>query len=112
MDDKTMANVDRAKLIDWLSGSGGYDILAPNFFLEMGFPLEFVKRYTVNHQGGEGKHAITSYDGQENAAFGVSEFEIVPGIARALGLESTSMFMGRGKNYRVVAGRILTELKR
>ena len=112
MDDKIMANVDLEKLREWLRTSDGYAILSPAFFVEMGFPADFVKRFTFNHQGGEGKHGITSYDGQENAAFGISEFSIIEPIADAVGAEPGGhMFHGRGKNYRSDKARVWKALK-
>jgi hypothetical protein len=112
MDDKAMANVDREKLIEWLTHSSGYQILLPKFWVEMGFPADFVAPYIRNHQGGEGKHAIQSRDGQENAAFGVSEFEIIEGIATAVGAEGGGhMFYGRGKNYQTDVARVLKALR-
>ena len=111
MDEKIMANVDREKLIEWLTHYGGYEILLPKFWVEMGFPTDFVADYARNHQGGEGKHAIQSRDGQDNAAFGVSEFEIIEGIATAVGADCGGhMFYGRGKNYRTDVGRVLKAL--
>lgn len=108
MDDKIMAKIDREKLHEWLRTSDGYAILHPDFFLEMGFPFEFLKPYALNHQGGEGKHGIVSHDGQENAAWGISEFEIIRGIADAVGAEPGGrMFFGRGKNYRADKARVL-----
>ncbi len=110
MDDKIMAGVNREELIAWLRGSDGYAILEPRYFTKMGFPSDFVGRYTYNHQGGEGKHSITSHDGQDNAAWGVSCFEFIRGIMAACGTSEAREFFGRGSQFRSDCGQVLKAL--
>jgi hypothetical protein len=105
-------SVNRAELIKWLNETGGYGILLPDFFTKkLGLPEEMVARFARNHQGGEGKHAIQSNDGQENAAYGVSEFEIIEAIASAVGVEPCSMYYGRGKNFHMTCSMVLKALQ-
>lgn len=110
MDDKIMAGVNREELIAWLRGSDGYVILDPAYFVKMGFPEEFVAHYDYNHHGGEGKHAITSHDGQDNKAHGVSAFEFVRAIGKAAGAGDGPRYHGRGSQFRSDCSMVLKAL--
>ena len=47
----------KVKVIEWLKDTDGYAVQNPQFFVELGFDPELVKRYVYDHGGGEGKHA-------------------------------------------------------
>jgi len=102
--------MDRAKVAEWLRDTDGYSILEPQFFLDLGFDPELVKRYTHKHRSGEGKYAITK-NGKVVEPVGVSEFAFVNAVARLLGIEPCEMFYGRGKNFQTTVGMILAALK-
>ena len=109
----SMENVNREELIKWLRESDGYGILHPDFFTkQLGLPADLVKRYTQNHEGGEGKYAIQSNDGQDNKAFGVSEFAIVSGISQLVGAEPGREYFGRGSQFRSDCAQVLKALNK
>lgn len=97
--------IDVEKVLAWLKESDGYLIYDPQFFLDMGFPEKFVGRFDRNHGGGEGKYAVTGNPQ------GVSEFQIIDGIAHKLGVEACHMYYGRGMNYRTTKQNVIAALR-
>jgi len=106
----TAFNPDRAKAIDWLSNTGGYNVLAPEFFDGI-LPPETIRRLTVDHAGGEGKYAITKGGKTLETCIGVSEFAAVDALAHQVGVAPCRMFSGRGKRFRETAAAVLLALR-
>jgi hypothetical protein len=106
--------LDKAKVREWLQDSGGYDILDPQFFLEMGVEPEVVERFTRTFSDDPelGKHAVTRADGKPGPARGVSEFSMIQRIAYELGVDLSKLpqFYGRGKTFRTQVSAILKAL--
>lgn len=96
-----LENVDFGKVREWLEDTDGYAIMAPEFFVLMGFRPEFIERFDRNHGGGEGKYAVS---GNPN---GVSEFEFINGLARRMNVTPCRMFTGRGSNFRGTRTEVL-----
>ena len=105
--------MDKAKVIEWLNNTGGYDILAPQFFLDMGLDAELVERLSGAYSSDPelGKHRATRKDGKPGDVEGVAEFRMVDAVARLCGVEPCHSYHGRGTNFRMTVGRILEALK-
>lgn len=106
--------LDKSKVREWLQETGGYQILDPQFFLDMGLPEELVKRLDHSHSDDHeqlGKHTANRKDGEPGPVEGVSEFSAVDAVAGLVGVEPCHMYYGRGKNFRETVRSILKALK-
>jgi len=106
----TVFNLDRAKAIEWLSNTSGYDVLAPEFFDSI-LPPETTAALTRDHAGGEGKYAVTEDGETLETCIGVSEFAAVDALAHQVGVAPCRMFYGRGKCFRETAAAVLRVLR-
>ncbi len=104
--------MDKAKVIDWLSNSGGYEILAPQFFLDMGLDAALVERMSGTYSSDPelGKHRVTRKDGEPGDVEGISEFRMVDAVAALCGVEPCHSYHGRGTNFQMTAARVLAAL--
>jgi len=103
-----MRVIHPTKIIEWLKETNGYAIMKPEFFTEMGFDFKPVKYPTDPSLG---KFAAIPDDEGAEYVEGVAEFDAVENIADMLGVSTQTMFMGRGKNFRIIADRIIEKLE-
>ena len=101
-----LETVDKPALRDWLNGTRGLGILAPAFFIRMGFPKSFVEKLDRVHQSGPGKEAIAHEGRVVTSADGVYELEFLRVLADELGL-SVEEARGRQRTAELYANAIL-----
>ena len=104
--------LDKEKVRDWANETGGYGIVDPQLFLDMGMDPETVKRLTHSFSDDPdlGKGAVHRNDGTSGPTEGVAEFDAVDAICRELGAKPCHTWMGRGKNFRGTIAAILETL--
>ena len=103
-----------AKVREWLMGTGGYSILDPQVFIDMGMEKKMVKRLTrvFANDPDLGKHSATRNDGEPGDVSGIDEFTAVDVVAGMVGAEPCHSFYGRGSNFRGTVSNILDKIGR
>lgn len=105
--------MDYVKIREWASESGGYEIMEPQFFRDMGVPENAVqtlaRTFSDDHES-LGKHAATRADGNPGEVWGISEFALINYVALKIGIQPSDAFYGRGKNFRITVSRVVKEL--
>lgn len=109
-----LANVDRAKLKEFLTEIDGHDLIGPEFFTDMGFSPEFVEKYTTVHKSGKHpKEWIFDSTGQKVESMkAVFDLSFVRGLAEEIGAdtETAGRLMGRGFAARAYAAAVIKTL--
>lgn len=90
----------------------GWTIYKPQFYYNMGLPKEFVDQFNERHDSGNTfKSTITNDDGEVlKFTMGVYNLTILYGIAKELGCETGSPFIGRGYTARWLVDQIQSKL--
>lgn len=111
---KDLEKLNLPEIAEWLEDGDGHGIYKPEFYTDLGFSPDIVKKYTRVHESdGTPKGTIFSDDGIYDKLMGIYNLDFLKWFARYIGADTSEgdSKMGRGFAARCYGAASLKRLK-